>query len=59
MGLWQILEWAAWIISAALLGWMFIDFLKVGREYSEATLLSSREGMDELELFGESKKKGH
>jgi hypothetical protein len=54
MGFWQIMEWAAWIISAALFGWMFIDFLKVGREYGEEQLLSSREGVDDL--FGDGKK---
>jgi hypothetical protein len=58
MDMWQVLEWGAWIVSALLFGWMAIDAWKVGREYSEGMLLSSREGVDELDLFGEGKKKG-
>lgn len=48
MDIWNILEYAAWAISAALLLWMVMDMLRVGREHDEALLLSSREGADEL-----------
>lgn len=54
MVFWQVMEWAAWILSAVLAGWMVLDAIKVGREYSEGVLLSSREGVDDL--FGEGKK---
>jgi hypothetical protein len=54
MDIWQVLEWAAWIVSALLLAWMLFDFVKTDRTYSEAQLLSSREGVDDL--FGEAKK---
>jgi hypothetical protein len=54
MDIWQILEIAAWVVSAMLFGWMLLDFIKTDRTYSEAQLLSSREGVDDL--FGDSKK---
>jgi hypothetical protein len=44
----DILEWAAWIISAGLGGWMLFDALKTGREYDEEFLTTSVEGTDEL-----------
>ncbi|MBX6320336.1 MAG: hypothetical protein IRY94_00755 [Rhodospirillaceae bacterium] len=46
--MWDVLEWAAWVVSALLFGWMVHDAYAVGREYSEDILLSSREGLDEL-----------
>ena len=54
MEIWQLLEWAAWGGSAVLLLWMILDALRVGRDFSEDVLLSSREGdievdMDQLE----------
>ena len=51
MNIWQMLEWAAWIISAAMFIWMVRDAWKVGHQYDEDTLLSSREGVDDL--FGD------
>jgi len=56
MNAWQILEWAAWAVSAALLLWMVIDAFKVGQQFSEETLLSSKEGVDDL--FGGDHKQG-
>lgn len=58
MDFWDILTYAAWIISAVLLGWMLLDALRVNREYDEDLLISSREGVDELELYGESSQVG-
>ena len=46
--MWTIIEYAAWAGSAALLLWMFMDALRVKREFSEEMLTSSREGVDEL-----------
>ncbi|HVT50597.1 MAG TPA: hypothetical protein VHE77_03445 [Dongiaceae bacterium] len=54
MGIWSILEWIAWALSALMLIWMVMDAWKVSRNYSEAQLLSSREGVDDL--FGDQKK---
>jgi hypothetical protein len=52
--MWQLLEWAAWIISGLIFAWMVWDAYKVGRDYGEDLLLSSREGVDEL--FAEKKR---
>lgn len=48
MDIWTLMEYAAWILSAALLLWMVADMVRVNREYDEDLLLSSREGADEL-----------
>ncbi len=48
MELWKLFEWAAWIVSAILLLYIFVDMIRVGAEYDEDLLLSSREGADEL-----------
>jgi putative Mn2+ efflux pump MntP len=42
------LEWAAWIISAALGLWMVYDAIQVSRKYDEEFLTTSVEGTDEL-----------
>jgi hypothetical protein len=44
----DILEWAAWIISAGLGGWMVFDLIRTGRNYDEEFLTTSVEGTDEL-----------
>jgi hypothetical protein len=46
--MWNALEWIAWIASAAIFLWMVYDGWKVGKDYGEDVLLSSREGVDEL-----------
>jgi len=48
MGIWDLAEWGAWIVSAALFLWMVVDMISVNRNYSEDVLLSSREGVDDL-----------
>ena len=48
MDFWDILSYAAWIISAGLLLWMLMDAIRVNREYDEDLLISSREGADDL-----------
>lgn len=48
MDFWDLLSYAAWIIAAYLLVWILVDAIRVGREYDEDLLLSSREGADEL-----------
>lgn len=45
---WEILSYAAWIISALLLLWILADAISVSREFDEELLISSREGADEL-----------
>ena len=46
--MWDVLEWIAWVISAAIFIWMVYDAWRVDQSYSEDILLSSREGVDEL-----------
>lgn len=48
MNIWALMSYAAWIASAILLLWMFLDFLKVNKDFEEDFLLSSREGHDEI-----------
>lgn len=48
MNIWKVFEWAAWIISAILLLYIFVDMIRVNMQYPEELLLSSREGVDEL-----------
>jgi hypothetical protein len=54
METWQILEYAAWGISALLGLYMVADWLKTDTTYSEDVLTSSREG--ELEAMTEKHK---
>ena len=54
MSIWSVLEWIAWALSAIMLIWMVVDAYRVGQQFSEAQLLSSREGVDDL--FGDQKK---
>jgi hypothetical protein len=56
MNIWSVLEWIAWALSALMLLWMVFDAWKVGSTHSEAQLLSSREGVDDL--FSHDQKKG-
>ena len=44
----DILEWAAWIISAGLGIWMLWDAFGVSRTHDEEFLTTSVEGTDEL-----------
>ena len=40
----NLLELAAWVISAILGLWMLIDLIRTNSAYSEDVLMSSREG---------------
>lgn len=44
MSAWDWLEYAAWGVSALLVGWMLLDARRTDRHYSNDVLLSSREG---------------
>jgi hypothetical protein len=44
MKFFDILPYVAWVISAALLGWIVVDAFRVSRQYDEEFLMSSREG---------------
>lgn len=51
--MWTILEYAAWAVSAVILLWMLADATRVNREFDEDTLMSSKEGVDELLEHGD------
>ncbi|WP_417728212.1 hypothetical protein [Roseovarius sp.] len=46
--MWVAFEYLAWALSAIMLLWMLADAMRVNREFDEDTLLSSKEGVDEL-----------
>jgi hypothetical protein len=48
----QWVNYAAWAISAILLGWMIIDALRVETTYDRDLLVSSVEGEIEKEIQG-------
>lgn len=48
--LFRALEMASWIVSAALALWLLVDLIRTNLRYSEAVLMSSREGEIEDEL---------
>ncbi|MFP7671899.1 hypothetical protein ACG74X_00945 [Marivita sp. S0852] len=51
--MWVLIEYAAWAASAGVLLWLVMDAARVNREFDEDTLLSSKEGVDELLEHGE------
>lgn len=56
----QLLEMAAWIISAALGLYMLIDLVRTNRAYSEDVLTSSKEGeIDDRLVIDPTRQGGH
>jgi hypothetical protein len=47
MGIWNVLMYAAWSVSAILLAWVLIDAFMVSSQYDEEYLMSSREGAED------------
>ncbi len=45
------LEYVAWILSFVFGAWLFFDLVKTNTSFSEAVLMSSREGEIEDELI--------
>jgi hypothetical protein len=57
---WQLLEYAAWVLSAGLGLYMLFDTIKTNRTYSEDLLTSSREGdIDETLVIDPPHQGGH
>jgi hypothetical protein len=54
----ELLEYAAWGLSAILGLWMLIDLIRTDRTYSEELLTSSKEGEIEDALDIEPPRKG-
>jgi hypothetical protein len=44
MDFWDLLSYAGWIVSGLIFLWIAVDATRVGKEYEEDFLLSSREG---------------
>jgi hypothetical protein len=59
MGIWNVLTYAAWSISAILLVWMVIDAFMVSSQYDEEYLMSSREGGEDDVARGVELDGGH
>lgn len=56
----QLLEYAAWGLSAILGLWLLVDLLKTDNKYSEEFLTSSREGdIDEMFVVDPTHQGGH
>ena len=56
----QLLEYAAWGISAVLGLWMLFDMIRTNAKYSEQTLLSSKEGeIDDVLVIDPPHQGGH
>lgn len=51
MDLFSLLELVAWVLSIVLGGWLLFDLVHTNRSFSEAVLMSSREGEIEDELI--------
>tara|TARA_R110002050_G_scaffold71891_3_gene154735 strand:+ start:131561 stop:131743 length:183 start_codon:yes stop_codon:yes gene_type:complete len=49
MNIWDMLSYAAWAGAAMFLLWIVVDAIKVSISYDEDLLMSSREGLDELD----------
>jgi hypothetical protein len=60
MNSFQLLEYAAWALSAILGLWMLFDMIKINRSYDEELLTSSREGeIDETLVIDPPHQGGH
>ncbi len=60
MNSFQLLEYAAWALSAILGLWMLFDMIKTNRSYNEDLLTSSKEGeIDETLVIDPSHQGGH
>lgn len=60
MNSFQLLEYAAWALSAILGLWMLFDMLKIDRTYDEDLLTSSKEGeIDETLVIDPTHQGGH
>jgi len=49
MNVWDILSYSAWVGAGLFLLWIVVDAIKVSIRYDEDLLMSSREGLDELD----------
>jgi hypothetical protein len=60
MNSFQLLEYAAWALSAILGLWMLFDMIKTNRTYTEDLLTSSKEGeIDDTLVIDPTHQGGH
>jgi hypothetical protein len=60
MNSFQLLEYAAWALSAILGLWMLFDMIKTNRSYNEDLLTSSKEGeIDDTLVIDPTHQGGH
>lgn len=60
MNSFQLLEYAAWALSAIIGLWMLFDMIKTNRSYDEDLLTSSKEGeIDETLVIDPPHQGGH
>ncbi len=60
MNSFQLLEYAAWALSAVLGLWMLLDMIKTNRAYNEDLLTSSKEGeIDDTLVIDPTHQGGH
>ncbi len=60
MNSFQLLEYAAWALSAVLGLWMLFDMIKTNRAYNEDLLTSSKEGeIDDTLVIDPTHQGGH
>jgi hypothetical protein len=60
MNSFQLLEYGAWGVSAALGLWMLFDMIKTNRAYDEELLTSSKEGeIDDALVIDPTHQGGH
>ena len=50
MTAWNLLEWAAWILSALVAGWLVYDAVMTSRKYSEEFLTHTIEDLGDSDF---------
>lgn len=50
MTVWNLLEWAAWVLSALVAGWLLYDAVLTSRRYSEEFLTHTIEDLGDSDF---------
>lgn len=50
MTVWNLLEWAAWALSAMIAGWLLYDAVMTSRRYSEEFLTHTIEDLGDADF---------
>jgi hypothetical protein len=50
MTVWNLLEWAAWLLSALVAGWLLYDAVMTSRRYSEEFLTHTIEDLGDADF---------